>query len=341
VYLSLAGFFVQVFLTSRIHRSFGIAVALLLLPVTLGASASLILLTGTLMAVAGARVMDSTLRYTVDKTTREVLFLPLPTELKYRAKPFIDVTIDRVAKASAALLVLVLIKPWGLGLDWRRVSYASLVMMAVWIVVALVARREYLKSFRASLDARTIAPASIRTPVTDTATVESLVEELSNPDASAVIYAIDMLEALDKRHLVSPLLLHHESPRVRVRALAALDATRPDIAARWRDRVEQIVHDADVDVRAAALRALAALSHEDASVTVRRYIDDPEPRVAAAAATVLAQSAQAADVEAAEATVLRLAGDTRDGGASGRVAAAEALARITHPRFRPLLLPLL
>jgi AAA family ATP:ADP antiporter len=342
VYLSLAGFFVQVFLTSRIHRSFGIAVALLLLPVTLGASASLILLTGALWAVAGARVMDSTLRYTVDKTTREVLFLPLPTELKYRAKPFIDVTMDRVSKASAALLVLVLIKPWGVGLDWRRVSYASLVMMAVWIVVALVARREYLKSFRASLDARSIAPASIRTPVADTGTVEALIEELSNPDASAVIYAIDMLEALDKRHLVSPLLLHHESPRVRVRALAALDATRPDIAARWRDRVEQIVHDADdVDVRAAALRALAALSHEDASVTVRRYVDDAEPRVAAAAATVLAQSAHSADVETAEATVLRLAGDTREGGASGRVAAAEALARITHPRFRPLLLPLL
>jgi ATP:ADP antiporter, AAA family len=341
VYLSLAGFVLQVFFTSRIHRSFGIAVALLMLPVTLGASASVILLTGTLWAVAGARVVDSTLRYTLDKTTREVLFLPLPVDLKYRAKPFIDVTMDRVAKASGALLVLVLIKPWGLGLDWRRVSYASLVMMTIWIVVALVARREYLKSFRASLDARSIAPASIRTPVADTATVEALIEELSNPDASAVIYAIDMLEALDKRHLVSPLLLHHESTRVRVRALAALDATRPDIAARWRDRVEQIVHDADVDVRAAALRALAALSHEDASVTVRRYIEDPEPRVAAAAATVLAQSADPADVDTAEATVVRLANDTRDGGASGRVAAAEALARISHPRFRVLLLPLL
>ena len=341
VYLSLAGFVLQVFFTSRIHRSFGIAVALLLLPITLGASASLILTTGALWAVAGARVMDSTLRYTLDKTTREVLFLPLPVDLKYRAKPFIDVTMDRISKATGALLVLVLIKPWGLGLDWRRVSYASLVMMAIWIAVALVARKEYLKSFRASLDARSIAPASIRTTAADTHSVEALVEELSNTDASAVIYAIDMLEALDKRHLVSPLLLHHESPRVRVRALAALDATRPDIAARWRDRVEQILHDADVDVRAAALRALAALSHEDASVTVRRFVDDPEPRVAAAAATVLAQSAQPNDVDTAEATVLRLAGDSRDGGVNGRVAAAEALARITHPRFRPLLLPLL
>jgi AAA family ATP:ADP antiporter len=341
VYLSLTGFALQIFLTSRIHRSFGIAVALLTLPVTLGASASLILLTGTLWAVTGARIMDSTLRYTLDKTTREVLFLPLPTDLKYRAKPFIDVTMDRFSKAAAAILCLVVIKPWGLGLDWRQLSYASLTMMGVWIVVALVARREYLRSFRASLDARAIAPGSIRTPVADAATVETLVEELSNPDAAAVIYAIEMLEALDKRHLVSPLLLHHESPRVRVRALAALDATRPDIAVRWRGRVEQIVHDADVDVRAAALRALAVLSNEEASVTVRRFIDDPEPRVAAAAATLLSQSPVATDVDTAEATLMRLASDTRDAGAERRTAAAEALARIHHPRFRVLLLPLL
>ena len=45
-YLSIAGFVVQVGLTSRIHRSWGITAALLLLPVGLGASATLILLTG-------------------------------------------------------------------------------------------------------------------------------------------------------------------------------------------------------------------------------------------------------------------------------------------------------
>ena len=62
IYLSLAGFLVQIGLTSRIHRSFGIAVALLLLPIGLGTSATLILLTGQLWAVAGARVLDTTLR---------------------------------------------------------------------------------------------------------------------------------------------------------------------------------------------------------------------------------------------------------------------------------------
>ncbi len=43
------------------------------------------------------------MRYSVDKTTREILFLPLPADLKHRAKPFIDVTVDRFAKGLGAL----------------------------------------------------------------------------------------------------------------------------------------------------------------------------------------------------------------------------------------------
>jgi hypothetical protein len=99
------------------------------------------------------------------------LFLPLPADLKYRAKPFIDVTMDRVARALAALLVLVLIKPWGLGLDWRGLSYASITMTGIWIGMALIARRDYLASFRASIGERTIAPERIRTNVGDAATI--------------------------------------------------------------------------------------------------------------------------------------------------------------------------
>ena len=40
--------------------------------------------------------MDRSFRYTVDKTTREVLFLPLPSQLRQEVKPFVDVTVDRV-----------------------------------------------------------------------------------------------------------------------------------------------------------------------------------------------------------------------------------------------------
>jgi AAA family ATP:ADP antiporter len=340
-FLSLAGFVVGVALTSRIHRSFGMAVALLLLPIGLGASATLILLTGALWAVAGARVLDTTLRYSVDKTTREVLFLPLPADLRFRGKPFIDVTMDRFAKAAAAVLILWLIHPRGLDLDWRQLSYASLFVMAAWIAVSLVAWREYRRAFRASILSRHIAPATIRTNVADAATIEALVEELSSPDEQSVLYAIDLLEALDRRNLVTPLLLQHESPRVRAATLRVIAAQGSPIAGRWIPTIERMVQDDDVDVRAAALRALAAFSHEDAASLLRRHLDDLEPRVAVTAAIALANSGRGADVDAAEAALLRLLSDVRDSAAGAREEVATALGRIEHPRFRPLLVSLL
>ena len=339
-YLSIAGFVVQVGLTSRIHRSWGITAALLLLPVGLGASASLILLTASLTAVGAARVLDGTLRYSLDKTTREVLFLPVPAGLRFRAKPFIDVTMEKFGKAFAAVLLLVLISPWGLGLEWRTLSYVSLVMTAIWIAVALMAWREYLRAFRASIGARTIAPGTIRTDV-DPVTIETLVEELSHPDEAAVLYAIDMLEALDKRHLVTPLLLQHQSPRVRARTLRALALSRSEAASRWMPTVTRMVQDEDVDVRAAALRALAELEHEDAAVLMRRHLTDSEPRVVVTSAITLANSGRADDVAAAETALRKLIDDVREIAAAGRAEAATALAHIDDPRFRAHLVPLL
>ena len=284
--------------------------------------------------MGGARVLDGTLRYSLDKTTREVLFLPVPAGLRFRAKPFIDVTMEKFGKAFAAMLLLVLIRPWGLGLDWRSLSYASLVMTVIWIAVALMAWREYLRAFRASIGARTIAPGTIRTEV-DPTTIETLVEELSHPDESAVFYAIEMLEALDKRHLVTPLLLQHQSPRVRARTLRALALSRSPAATRWMPTVARMVQDEDVDVRAAALRALAELEHEDAAVLMRRHLSDSEPRVVVTSAITLANSGRPDDVTAAEAALRQLIADTREIAATGRAEAATALAHIDRPAVSP------
>jgi len=340
-YLSIIGFVVQVALTGRIHRTLGLVFALLVLPVSLGATATIILLNGALWAPAAARVIDTSFRYTLDKTTREVLFLPLPADLKFRAKAFVDVTADRFARALGALLLLVLIKPWGLGLGWQSLSYISLAVTAMWIFMAMLARQEYLKAFRKSIEGRAVAPASVRLDVADPATIETLVEELASPDESSVVYAIDMLDALDKRHLITPLLLHHESPGVRARALAALGSARSAVSERWAPAVERMLEDEDADVRAAAVHALAVLRSEDVSTLMRPHLSDTAPRVAATAAVALADSIDEADRRAAEAALRRLVDDPRDGAAGARKEAAVALGRVKNPALRPLLVPLM
>ncbi len=341
LYSSGIALFVQVWLTSRIHRFLGIGFALMILPTGLGATAVVMLFNAALWAPAMARILDQSLRYTVDKTTREILFLPLPADVKLRAKTFVDVTVDRGAKAVAALLLLVLVQPWGLALDWQRLSYASLGMMVFWLLMSMKARRGYLAAFRRSLERRQIEPTTMRLGIADLSTVETLVEELAHTDERRVLYAIDVLESLDKRNLVTPLLLHHESAAVRARALKALGDVRSDIAQQWVPAIERLLADPGPEVRVAAVRALASIRNADAAGLVRPLLDDPDPRLVATAGIVLASSDRPEDVAAGEAALARLAADTRATSAQVRQDVAVAIRHVGSRRCEYLLIPLL
>jgi ATP:ADP antiporter, AAA family len=341
LWTSSIGFVIQVWLTSKIHRYLGIGFALMILPVSLGTTGVVMLLNAALWAPGLARVLDQSLRYTVDKTTREILFLPLPGDIKLKAKSFVDVTVDRAAKAGGALLLLVLVKPWGLHLDWQRLSYASLSVTALWIFMSLRARKGYLQAFRKSIERRDLAPAEVRLSGADLSTIETLVQELAHPDPNRVVYAIDVLESLDKQNLVTPLLLYHESPKVRQRALAALGAVRGDIAVQWEPQIRRMLSDPDSGVRAGAMGALVTISQEDAASLARPLLTDPDPRIRATAAVALAGSARPQDVDLAERTLTELTSDTSDQAQAARRDVAAAVRQIPDPRFRRLLIPLL
>jgi AAA family ATP:ADP antiporter len=340
-YVSVAAFVIQVWVTPRIHRYLGIGFALLILPTSLALTAALIIVNKVLWAPAVARVVDQSCRYSVDKTTREVLFLPLPSELRQDVKPFVDVTVDRLSRGLGALMMLVLIQPWGLALAWYQLSFVSLALTIAWYFVAFRAKREYLASFRRSIATGVVKPEELRLRGSELSTVETLVQELAHPDPVRVTYAIDVLESLDKRNLVTPLLLYHESPRVRRRALSALGAVRSDIAEQWVPHIRRMLSDPDPGVRAGAIGALSTVSHDDAASVARPLLSDPNPRIRATAAVVLAGSTRPQDIDQAETTLIDLISDTGDSAKDARRDVAIALRQISDPRFRRLLIPLM
>ena len=102
-------------------------------------------------------------------------------------------------KGLGAAALIVAIKVF--GFTWWQLSYLSLAVGIVWGIMAMRARREYLRSFRRSLESRAIEATDLRISGGDLSTIETLVQELSQPDSARVVYAIDMLESLDKRNL--------------------------------------------------------------------------------------------------------------------------------------------
>ena len=254
------------------------------------------------MGAGRARVLDTSLRYTIDKTTREVLFLPLPTDLKYRAKPFVDVTVDRFAKAVGALLLLVLIK-----VAEPRLARAQLREPGADRTVDVHgdARAERVSQdvpaqHRNARDGAGERPPRRRRRRDDRNAGRGAVEprrvvacstrsRCSKRSTSAI--SSRRCCCITSRPGCGRVRCSRSSRRAR------RSPARCPVDAGGRAHASK---DEDAGVRAAAVRALAALAMEDASTLMRRYLADPDPRVAVTAAVVMADSGNGADAHAAE-----------------------------------------
>ena len=342
-FLSAGSLLIQLLLVRQIYRLLGIGAAVMMLPVALGASSVLMLTTGAIWAAAVASVIDRSIRYTVDRTTREILFLPLETGVRLRVKSFVDVTVDRVARASGALVVLVAIKPWGLALPWPYLSVITLALVGLWLVLAVRARDRYVAAIRRGLELQAVKADEVSVGVADLTTVEALLEELAHPDERRVLYAIDVLDSLDKRSLVTPLLLHHESGAVRARALGVIGTSESQLSAKWQPMVQRMVNDPDPEVRANAILTLAKIEDQDATQLARTLLSNVKtaPRMAISAAVVVAGTLDSADVAVARSTLTRLVTDPREASAETRLEIARAIRHIDDRETRDLLIPLL
>jgi ATP/ADP translocase len=163
--VSAASFLLQIVGTPWLLRRFGVRASLYVLPLSfvVGGVALVVAMHAPLMALPAAMVaivLGDALRFSVDKASVELLYLPLPSTVKGPAKRFIDTAVDRVAGAVAGVL-------W-LGLTWAfaieapgRIGYASLLVVgvvAVWLVAIARARRGYREMYRRVLRAAADVP---------------------------------------------------------------------------------------------------------------------------------------------------------------------------------------
>ena len=139
--LSLGAFAFQVVVTPRVLRRFGVGVAVLLLPLTLLLGSAVLFVTGALWAAVLLKAGDGALKHALDRSCRELMFLPVPARVKLQTKATIDTVLDRLGDGAAGLLQLVLTGAAGLGLRGSVAVNAGLI--AAWVALAALARRSY------------------------------------------------------------------------------------------------------------------------------------------------------------------------------------------------------
>jgi AAA family ATP:ADP antiporter len=135
--------FVQLFLTSLVMTRYGVGTALLVLPCVAMLGSAGFLIAPVLLIGSALNTCDNGFSYSINQSAKEALYVPTTRDEKYKAKAFIDMFVQRFAKALAVGLSLVITMTFtGFG-SIRWLSLITVVILLVWILAVRYAGRTF------------------------------------------------------------------------------------------------------------------------------------------------------------------------------------------------------
>jgi AAA family ATP:ADP antiporter len=258
VYAALGGaaLVAQLFGVSWLLRTLGVHRGLWVVPVLVAAAAAGGVAGVGMIAVLVLKGIDGSLRYSLHRTTMELLYVPLPDAIRRRVKPFIDLVGQRGGQALVSLGILAAM---AVGCGDAALMVGLLVLAILWLVAAVGLRRHYLDLFRNTLREGSLG-AHGELPALDLDALETLFGALNSARDGEVLAALDLLAEQGRGRLIPALVLYHPSSAVVLRAFDLFTrAGRVDFV----PIADRLVSHPDVEVRTAALRARAAAKPEE------------------------------------------------------------------------------
>lgn len=134
---------VQLFLTSLVMTRFGVGTALLVLPCAALLGSAAFMIAPILLIGSALNTCDNGFSYSINQSAKEVLYVPTTRDEKYKAKAFIDMFVQRFAKALAVGLSLVITMVFT-GFDSLRwLSLVTVVILLFWIMAVKYVGRQF------------------------------------------------------------------------------------------------------------------------------------------------------------------------------------------------------
>jgi AAA family ATP:ADP antiporter len=337
--LGATSFLLQLFVTGPALRRFGLAVTVLVLPLSLGFGTAFILFVPGIWSVLLTNGFDQGFRFSLDKASYELLYLPIPPAQRIQLKTAIDIVVNRLADGCGALLLGLCTKGFalvpGLGLGLRGTSAINMALIGGWTLVAWRLRREYIRTIHDSIHQHRLDTERAASTTIERSAAEALRAKLAGGQASDVRYALSLLEAQHSRSWLPALriLLTHPEPDIRRRALALLrGAGDREIA----DTCVALLQDSDLGVRTEALLYLTREMHVDPLAQIQKLGDFEDFSIRAGMAAFLASPGPTQNLEAARALMEAMVRAPGPEGARERAEAAKLIA-IVPDAFHDLL----
>jgi ATP:ADP antiporter, AAA family len=316
-YAGVLALLFQLLLTTRLLRRFGIGPMLFVLPIFVLAGSAALGILGTVGAALFLRGGDQVLRYSIDRSTSELLYLPLPQQVKLKAKWFIDTVVWRFGDGLAGVVVLIFAGQF----HWapRQLSWIALLLTVGWLAAVQVAGKQYVAVLKDSIGQHRLDAEQASALALDRSTADYLTSKLQTSDLNEILYALSLFEVERQRaaHPAIESLLEHPAPQVRQKAISLLSAAGDKSV---RPAIESLLKDPDHNVRTEAMLYLIYHAHVDPLALLAEPGQVADFSVRSAVAAYLARPGEAQSMETARQILDEM---SREDGAEGERARLE------------------
>lgn len=183
----------QLFGTGRFIRRFGVGLGLLVLPIGLMMGSVGTGIAAAFWTVILLKVIDGGLRNSLDRTSVELLYIPLVGPSMASLKSFIDLGVFRAGDAVGATLFLVM--AFSITTPVRPVALLILIGTIIWTAIAWRLGKEYIRTLRRSLERRMRTSSRASFDLEEAVAERTLTDALESPTASKVLFALEQLLA--------------------------------------------------------------------------------------------------------------------------------------------------
>jgi len=272
-------FFIQLFVANRFLMIFGFAMGLAVMPIAVFFGTTVFLLIPIFWFIVGTKFFEDVARYSIGKSSVELAYLPLPQQVKQRAKVTFDGMIVPVSVIIASC-VLIFTKNF---LSVRTLSFLVIAFAGIAIAVCFRMKKPYTEKLKEALSSRKIRLQEIPGlgDLIGRQSKDMINNSLKGSDESAILFSLQLSQDFKIPVDISKIesLYQNKNKKIKV---AALETVRVIGNKGYTKKIISLLEkEDDPEVKSECLRTLKYISDEDLNHYVIPYLKDYDSTVRA------------------------------------------------------------
>lgn len=130
-------------ITPLIHRFLGAIAGLLVQPLMVWIFSFCFFFQSTLFFAAATKISDRAMSYSINRASKELLYVPVDSVLIYQAKAWIDMFGYRLFKVAGSILILLFTQWLPFTVSLPQLSWFTISICMIWIILIMVLRHDY------------------------------------------------------------------------------------------------------------------------------------------------------------------------------------------------------